>query len=346
MKIVYSPRHRAHHARQEINRGELVPAHETPERAEAILSALQSAGVGLVVPPEDFGLDPILRVHDAGYVSFLQEAHVRWTASGRSGAAIPMAWPARDMPRVLRSTALDAQLGHYSFDIGTPITAGTWDAALASAHCALTAADIVRSGEPAAFALCRPPGHHAGHDYSGGYCYLNNAAIAAQHLRESGQERVAILDVDYHHGNGTQALFYNRADVFYASIHGDPASEYPYYLGHADETGRDAGAGHNLNLPLPVGSGWPEWSAALDTALDTIAAHAPQALIVSLGVDTFAGDPISKFRLETAHFPQIGQHLAALELPTVFLMEGGYAVAAIGRNVAGVLGGFQQPDRQ
>jgi acetoin utilization deacetylase AcuC-like enzyme len=208
--------------------------------------------------------------------------------------------------------------------------------------CALAAAKAITQGERAAFALTRPPGHHAGADFFGGYCFLNNAAIAAQALRDAGVGRVAILDIDFHHGNGTQAIFYGRADVFFASVHGDPHTEYPYYLGYADERGEGEGLGFNLNLPLPRGASFALWRDALVRALQGIQAFGAEALVVSLGVDTFAGDPVAGFGLQSPDYFLVGQDLAAAGLPTAFVFEGGYAVAEIGVNAVNVLDGFQQ----
>ena len=196
------------------------------------------------------------------------------------------------------------------------------------------------AGDRAAFALSRPPGHHAGADFFGGYCFLNNAALAAQYLRDAGMERVAVLDIDYHHGNGTQACFYDRPDVFFASIHGDPRTEYPFFLGHADETGVGAGKGFNLNLPLPRGTGYPAWAAALDTALARIQQFGAQALVVSMGMDTFVGDPISGFTLHSDDYLRVGERLRACGLPTVLVFEGGYAVQEVGVNAVNVLQAF------
>ena len=204
----------------------------------------------------------------------------------------------------------------------------------------MTAAALVSEGERAAYALCRPPGHHAGSSTYGGYCLLNNAALAAQCLLDDGCRRVSVIDVDYHHGNGTQEIFWERDDVFFVSIHGTPDTEYPYYLGYADEQGAGRGEGHTLNLPLPEGIGWDEYRVALATALEAVRRHAPDAIVVSLGVDTFEADPISAFRLTARHYPMIGASLAGLDCPTVLVQEGGYAVAEIGANVAGVLGAF------
>jgi acetoin utilization deacetylase AcuC-like enzyme len=172
---------------------------------------------------------------------------------------------------------------------------------------------------------------------------LNNAALAAQHLRNAGIQKVAVLDVDYHHGNGTQAIFYDRPDVYFASIHGDPRTEYPFYLGHADETGSGAGLGANLNLPLPRGTDYATWAQALETALAGIAQFGADALVVSLGMDTFEGDPISGFKLTTQDYLRLGERLARAGLPTVFVFEGGYAVDAVGVNAVNVLQGFTSP---
>lgn len=340
MKTFHSALHHAHHAAGEFNRGHIGPAYECPVRADRVLAALQAARFGPLLPPRPFGLQPVLRLHDPAYVDFLRGAHAEWVAIGRDGDALPLAWPIRGLRSDRIPDSLDGRLGHYSFDVSTPITDGTWVAAAEAADIALTAANCVAAGEAAAFALCRPPGHHAARDYCGGYCYLNNAALAAQYLRDRGAKRVAILDVDYHHGNGTQSLFYDRADVLFASIHGDPATEYPYFLGHADELGRGEGHGYNLNLPLPQGTQWDRWSDALETACKKVVGFSPDALVVSLGVDTSEDDPISNFRLRTEHFPLIGKRIAGLRLPTVLVMEGGYATDGIGDNVAGVLGGF------
>ncbi|HQZ57223.1 MAG TPA: histone deacetylase family protein, partial [Ottowia sp.] len=234
-----------------------------------------------------------------------------------------------------------ARLGLYSMDNGSPMVAGTWAAAKAAADAAASAAAALRAGERAVFCATRPPGHHAGPDFMGGYCFINNAAVCAQALRAGGAARVAVLDVDYHHGNGTQAIFYDRADVLFVSIHGDPRTEYPFYLGHADETGTGAGQGCNLNLPLAAGSNVAAWFDALEVACARVQRHRPDALVVSLGLDTFAGDPISQFALQRADFTHLGQRLARLGLPTALLLEGGYAAAELGDNAVAVLAGIE-----
>ncbi len=339
MKAVHSPLHAVHDGGVELYRGALVPTFETPERAEIIRAALESGGYELLEPraiPES----RLLRVHEAEFVDFLRGVHARWLAEGREGHVIPSGFPARGLRRDRRPSGISGSLGYFAFDASSPIVAGTWDAALAAARCAMTAAAIVAEGERAAYALCRPPGHHAARSTYGGYCYLNNAALAAQYLRDEGCARVAVLDVDYHHGNGTQEIFWERDDVLFVSLHGDPETEYPWFMGYADERGFGRGEGCTLNLPLPAGTGWDTYGAALDTALAAIRRFAPAALVVSLGVDTFTADPISAFKLESRHYPLIGECIAALGLPTVLVQEGGYAVAEIGTNVVGVLGAF------
>ena len=339
MRVVHSPLHARHDGGIELHRGELVPSFEMPARVAYILRALERAGMA-VEAPREFAPQALLRVHDAGFIEFLRNAHAQWRAAGMSGSMLPSGFPARGLRRDRIPAGINGMMGYYAFDAGTPIVEGTWDAALASAHSALTAAALVAEGERNAFALCRPPGHHAGHSTYGGYCYLNNAALAAQELRDRGSARVAVLDVDYHHGNGTQEIFYARDDVLFASIHGTPDTEYPYFLGYADERGIDAGEGFTRNFPLPAGTEWDDYRVALAQALEAVARHRADALVVSLGVDTFEGDPISAFKLGRRHFPLIGSMIAELRLPTVLVLEGGYAVDEIGENVVDVLAAF------
>jgi len=339
VRVVHSPLHARHDGGIELHRGELVPSFEMPARVACILRALERAGMA-VEAPREFAPQALLRVHDARFIEFLRNAHAQWRAAGMSGSMLPSGFPARGLRRDRIPAGINGMMGYYAFDAGTPIVEGTWDAALASAHSALTAAALVAEGERNAFALCRPPGHHAGHSTYGGYCYLNNAALAAQELRDRGSARVAVLDVDYHHGNGTQEIFYARDDVLFVSIHGTPDTEYPYFLGYADERGIDAGEGFTRNFPLPAGTEWDEYRVALAQALEAVARYRADALVVSLGVDTFEGDPISAFKLGRRHFPLIGSMFAELRLPTVLVLEGGYAVDEIGENVVDVLAAF------
>ena len=353
MLVVHNTQHALHQGRQEMFRGRLVDCHERADRLDQVLAELRRRPVGPLRAEDgkDPSLDALLaRVHAPRYLHFLQHAWEEWVAIDPANAALdalPSVWPVRGFRSDVVPDNFAARMGLFSFDAGTPLTAGTWAAARAGAACAVTAArSVARSVASAtapgaaAFALTRPPGHHAGADFFGGYCFLNNAALAAQALRDTGVARVAVLDVDYHHGNGTQSLLYERGDVFTASIHGDPRTEYPFYLGHADERGAGAGLGFNLNLPLPRGTDMRLWRAALRQAIDAIRGFGAQALVVALGVDTFEGDPISGFRLRSDDYLQVGADIATLALPTVFTFEGGYAVAEAGRNVVNVLEGF------
>ncbi|WP_298373642.1 histone deacetylase family protein [Azospirillum sp.] len=341
MIIIHSEEHRLQSGRSELNDGQLVPCYEKPERADIIRDRLAAIGLGPMAPPVPHGLEPLARVHDVGYLGFLQSAWDEWLVEHGDWDALPLNWVAPGMRRRVVPRSIDGRLGYYSFDAGTPITAGTWRAATAAANGALTGADRLRAGDRSVFALCRPPGHHAGRAFYGGYCFLNNAAVAAQSLRDHGAARVAVLDVDYHHGNGTQEIFWERGDVLFVSLHADPIDEFPYFSGHADETGAGAGAGATLNLPLPWGTDWAAYAEALAVAARRIGDFAPDALVVSLGADTYGGDPISRFRLLSEDFLRMGAALAAINLPTLFVMEGGYAVADLGVNVGNILTGFE-----
>ena len=351
MRTLLNPDHGAHAGRQEMFRGRLVDCHEVPDRLRFVQQELQRRGLGPIESPaaEAAAVDAaIARVHEPRYLDCLRRAWDDWVALDPANAArdaLPSVWPlpqahAFRHDRVPENAA--ARLGLFAFDSGTPLTAGTWRAARSGAACALGAAQAVLGAERAAFALTRPPGHHAGPGYFGGYCFLNNAAIAAQALRDGGHARVAVLDVDYHHGNGTQTIFYERADVLTLSIHGDPRTEYPFFLGHTDERGAGAGEGFNRNWPLPRGTGVAAWRAALDEALQAVAGFGASALVVPLGLDTFEGDPISGFTLRSGDYAGIGAALGALRLPTVFTFEGGYAVAEVGINTVNLLEGFER----
>lgn len=344
MLAFYNEHHAQHRGRHEFFRGELVPCFEKPERADMVVAEFGRRGLGQIVTPHGAPLMSLERVHSPRYLHFLRNAWNEWVALDPDNAnrdAFPAVWPVRTLRDDIEPENFAARMGLYSMDSGTPLTAGTWIAAKSGSDCAVNAAHALRMGERSTFALTRPPGHHAGADFFGGYCFLNNAAIAAQHLLDDGMQRVAILDIDYHHGNGTQSIFYARNDVLFVSIHGDPKQEYPFYLGHADETGEGAGLGYNMNIPLRHGASSAEWFAALESACLKIAMSQPQALVVSLGVDTFSGDPLSKFSVSTADFLRIGERIAYLGLPTCFVLEGGYAVDELGINVVNVLEGFE-----
>lgn len=335
MKRFYSPHQAGHAPLRELNNGEWMDFAESPARIASMLSA-----VGQCQAPLDHGLDPIMAVHDEDYVAFLQTAHADWLAAGRDGDAIGYAFPAVRR-RKLDLSRIDGKLGAYGFDAATPIASGTWNAAYWGAQTALSAFEAVSGGCGKAFALCRPPGHHSGRDYFGGYCFLNNAAIVAQAAVASGKGPVAVLDVDYHHGNGTQDIFYDRGDVLFASIHADPTMDYPYFWGHADETGEGAGKGATLNQPLPRGTTWEGYAPALETALEAIAKFGATFLVISYGADTYEADPISHLKLTTLDMQRMGERIANLGLPSVTVMEGGYNIEALGSNAKAFLDGIE-----
>jgi acetoin utilization deacetylase AcuC-like enzyme len=333
MRCFWDDRQRAHLPSGEFFNGQIHAAAEHGGRIDAILKA-----IGSTEAPRDYGTGPLLEVHSAGYLDFLEAAHGEWLAAGREGDAFPYTFPivrGRPQPWV----RVDAKLGYYGFDTSSPIGPGTWEASYWSAQTALSAMKAALA-DGRAFGLCRPPGHHAGADYFGGYCYLNNAAVAAEAAIAQGCRQVAILDVDYHHGNGTQDIFYGRGDVAFASIHADPATDYPFFWGRADEMGEGPGEGANLNLPLKRGTRWADYEQALGQAIDWLGAFEPDLVIVSFGADTWGGDPISHFQLETADYRSIASRIGAAGLSTLILMEGGYAVDALGANVAEFLSGF------
>ena len=341
MQVIFSDKHKLRDAKTELYGGELVTPFEAPFRAEWILEAVTAAGHGEIAAPENFDLIVARQVHDHGYLSFMETVWERWVADGYKGEAIPTCFPARRFEQNRPPRDVEGALGYYGFAAETAITATTWEAAIASMQVALSGADkVAETGKPV-FSLCRPPGHHCSFDQFGGYCFINNAAVAAQHLLNRGAGKVAILDVDFHHGNGTQDIFYDRDDVYFASLHGDPLDAFPHFLGFADETGKGKGQGYNINYPLAPGTTYDIWAQALDDALGRIQAFGAEALVVSLGVDTFENDPISFFKLKSDDFTRYGARIAKADLPTHFCMEGGYGVREIGLNVANVLNGFE-----
>ena len=341
MLTVYSEKHALRNAKTELYGGQLVPPFECPVRAEHVLGRVREVGLGEVIAPREFGIQPVLRIHDAEFIRFLETCWQEWHAAGFKGEAIATGWPARGMQQARVPRNIDGKLGYYALAAETSISDGTWQAARASVDVALTAQAAIGDGAGSAFALCRPPGHHAASDLFGGYCFINNAAVAVQAFIDQGAARVALLDVDFHHGNGSQAIFYDRDDVLFLSLHGDPADAFPYFLGHADETGAGAGEGFNHNYPLGPGTAFDTWGDALADACRKITAYAPDALVVSLGVDTFEHDPISFFKLTSDDFSRYGTMIGKLDLPTLFIMEGGYAVEEIGINAVNVLQGFE-----
>lgn len=340
METIFTERHNLRNSRTELFGGQLVEPFERPSRAEYIIDRVREVALGPISEPDDFGMAPITAIHDADFIAFLQVAWPDWQAAGFKGEAMPTVWPARRMSHRI-PTDVEGRLGYYALSGETAISEGTWEAAYASAQVALTGAERINQGAGAVFSLCRPPGHHAAIDMYGGYCFVNNAAVAAQHLLDTGATRIAILDVDFHHGNGTQDIFDARDDVLFISLHGDPMDAFPHFLGHAEETGTGAGDGYTINYPLPPKTDFATWRAALQKALAQIKDYAPDALIVSLGVDTFETDPISFFKLTSDDFTTYGADIATLNLPTLFVMEGGYDIAEIGVNAVNVLQGFE-----
>ncbi len=339
MKTVLSENHRLHFPKGELYGGELVRPFECPERWDYIVEQLKSRGYDNFVEPGAFDAGLAQRVHAPDFLEFLSSAWDEWRKEGMQGDAIPTVFPARRMHDDRRPNHIDGKLGYYCMAIETAIMSGTWAAAQSAAACAATAQKLV-AHDKSAFALCRPPGHHAGINMYGGYCFLNNAAIAAQGFIQDGAKRVALLDVDFHHGNGSQDIFYARDDVLYLSLHGQPEDAFPHFLGYADEHGKGAGEGCNRNYPMPPETGFSVWFDALLDACRHIREYSPDALVVSLGVDTFKDDPISFFKLHSEDFIRYGEALGALGLPTLFVMEGGYAVSEIGLNTVNVLDGF------
>lgn len=339
MKIFYSERHRGHFPPFEVFDGGLrVPYLENPDRMDRILGALRGADWADICEPADFGLDPVRAVHDRAYLDFLASAWTEWLDSAPQDptALIPATFALRRQPH--KPKGLLGLAGYYIMDLSACIVEGTYPAALASANCALSAAQAVAGGERSSFALCRPPGHHAGKDYAGGYCFLNNAAIAANWL--SAQGHVAILDIDYHAGNGTQDIFYERDNVLTISIHADPDFEYPHFIGFADERGRGRGFGFHHNFPLPKGTGDAEYLSTLDTALARIREFKPAYLVISAGMDIYADDPLGTIKVSTQGIGEIGKRIALLGLPSVIVMEGGYANEALGRNILAFVTAF------
>ncbi len=339
---VYTDRHRLHATDDAWLDGVRLPSQEVPARAEALRAGIESAALGPIIAPCDYGLEPLLAIHTADYVAYLQTAYDRYAEAMGGPRPLLTRRTEVDVRRaVSRPAAFPDLADYYTYDYEDPILPGTWEAAYWSAQVALTAAELVhRAGDAArAYALCRPPGHHAMRDQYGGFCYLNNAAIAARYLVQAsapsmdavGASTVAVLDLDYHHGNGTQAIFYDDPAVLYVSLHADPALDYPYAWGYADERGAGAGMGTNLNLPLPLHCDDARYLGALDEALRAITAFAPTYLVISLGLDAVGGDTIGKFDLTMTGWAEVARRVGQLGVPCVVVQEGGYRIEHIGQ---------------
>ncbi len=341
MKVYYSDAHRLHDPLFEVmDGGERAPYLENPQRMARILSTFRKTDWAEIEEPADFGLAPILAVHDGGYLKFLASAWSEWMESNPSGdyspvhsALLPATFALRSQSHIPKS--LLGRAGYYIMDLSAVIVEGTYPAALASANCALSGAQAITQNEKAALALCRPPGHHAGRDFAAGYCFINNAAVAANWLTRLGT--VAILDIDYHAGNGTQNIFYERSDVFSISIHADPAFEYPYYAGYADERGLGSGAGYHQNFPLPAGVGDAGYLTVLRSGLDLIRKYQPKFVVVSVGMDIYEGDPLGQFNVTRQGIAEIGRQIQMLNLPMLYVLEGGYNNFQLGENLEAFL---------
>lgn len=334
MKLFFDEAELAHRPTQFMVAGRIIPAVENPDRALTLAASLSAMGLERTTPP-DQGLAPIHAVHADHYTAFLRQAYEEFTALPVHG---PEVWPnvhpyrsagpdfaRRDPPR---ATSIIGKAGWYVGDLACAIMAGTWTAAYAAAQSALAGADAVIAGAPAAFALCRPPGHHAYADRASGFCFLNNAAIAVERLRQRFQ-RVAVVDFDTHHGDGTQALFYTRADVLVCSSHTDPSIYYPFFVGYADERGAGAGEGFNMNLPLPAGADDAAFVAAVARMRDEVVAFGADALVISAGWDAHRDDPLSRLAVTTPAYARVGELLGGLRLPTLIVQEGGYSLPAV-----------------
>ena len=323
-----------HHPRSYFSRGKMRPPQEVPDRAAHLLQAARDLGFTVEVPP-DVGTEALRAIHSADYLSFLQQAHARWKEISEDWGDEVMSNVFVREPNALRGVL--AQAARYLADGSCPIGEHTWRSAYWSAQSAIAGAQAILRGESAAFALCRPPGHHTRKDAAGGFCYLNNAAIAAQELRKKFS-KVAILDTDMHHGQGIQEIFYDRNDVFYVSIHGDPTNFYPAVAGFADERGSNAGAGYNLNLPMPHGSSEAFFLDRLEEALAAVRNYHAEVVVVAFGFDIYQLDPQSKVAVTTSGFEQLGSRIRQLKLPCLIVQEGGYHLPSLASNARAFFG--------
>ncbi|MEZ5834594.1 MAG: histone deacetylase family protein [Geminicoccaceae bacterium] len=339
MKAVFDDRQRVHDPKHFMANGVILPNPEQPARIDVLKAGAQAAGCTLE-SPRDAGLGPLAALHTAEYLAFLENIYTRWRRIPNAGAeVIPNIHPARRSDSYPKSAV--GQAGYHQADTACPIAEGTWQAAYWSAQTAISGADLVAGGERGVYALSRPPGHHAFGDLAGGFCFLNNSGIAAERLRAAGL-RPAIVDVDVHHGNGTQGIFYNRDDVLTVSIHADPARFYPFFWGHAHERGEGRGLGYNLNLPLARGTADGTYLETLAVALDRAAKFGADVLVIALGLDASVDDPFQGLAVTRDGFTRIGAAIARTRLPVLFVQEGGYLSDSLGENLTCTLSGFQQ----
>ncbi len=336
MDVYFHPQQLQHHPRTYLSRGQMREPQEVPDRAQRLVEAVRKLNFP-VSEPKDYGMMPLLAVHDMAYLRFLESAYRRWHE-------IPDDWGDEVMsnifvrePNALRGILAEA--GRYLADGSCPVGEHTWAAAYWSAQCAVAGAQALLDGKPAAYTLCRPPGHHARHDAAGGFCYLNNAAIGAQALRERF-DRVVILDTDMHHGQGIQEIFYDRDDVFYISIHGDPTNFYPVVSGFEEERGTGKGLGYNLNYVMPHGSSEQDFFDRLDEAMRAIRLYEADAIVLSLGFDIYFEDPQAKVHVSTPGFEKLGRIVRELDIPTLVVQEGGYHIDTLDTNLRSFFTGF------
>jgi len=345
MQVFWSEKHRLHLPQVYLADGTIRPVPEVPARVEAILQAIRTTNRHAIVQADSSHSDPwsaIQAIHRADYLEYLRTIQPvfekEFSAEGGSDVLPDTFFPPGRSPR--RPGKPSAQAGYYSFDLAAPISAGTYFGAVEAAACAVAATEAVFAGDRTAYALCRPPGHHSGPAYCGGFCYINNAAVAATQFLRAGKSRVAILDIDYHHGNGTQDIFYDRRDVLFVSVHADPDTQYPYFWGHADETGAGEGTGYTINLPLPRGTDEATWLEAVTAGVSRVKAFAPEALVVSFGADVHEADTVGDFRVTLSGITKAAKQIAALGLPTVLVQEGGYNLKMLGACVESLLAAF------
>lgn len=339
MKAVFDSVQKSHDPQFFLVKGKLNASAEQPERVDRLLAGLDECGLDTVTP-NDYGASPRARIHTPEYLDFLENAYELWQSLPNAGNEV-IANVFSNRYQGSYPEGIVGRAGHHMADTACPVGEHTWSAACASANSALTAAQYLLDGDRAAYALCRPPGHHAYADMAGGFCFLNNVAIAAGHLLET-MDRVAILDIDVHHGNGTQGIFYERADVLTISTHTDPANFYPFHCGYAHERGQGAGEGYNINIPLPPLSGCSELLEAIESVSNKVRHYAPGAVIVALGLDTSIDDPLRGMSVKTDEFEVLARAIAALGYPTLYVQEGGYLSDALTSNLASFIQGAME----
>ncbi len=338
MKFFFDEAQRQHNPVNFLSSGAPQPNPEQPGRVQALVDGAKAAGLSQSAT-EDHGMAPIARVHSAEYIHFLRHIYTRWQRiDGASPEVIPNIHPDRRTVSYPKSAV--GQAGFHMADTACPISEHTFHSAYWSAQSAVSATNDVMAGAKASYGLCRPPGHHAFSDLAGGFCFFNNSAIAAAHLKQNGL-RAAIVDVDLHHGNGTQGIFYADPDVLTVSVHADPIRYYPFFWGHAQERGEGEGLGTNLNLPLKMGTGDEGFLEALDKGLERVRDFGADIVVVALGLDAFEGDPFGGLSVSEQGFAEIGRRFAQLDLPCVMIQEGGYLCDELGDNLTAFMKGFQ-----